>query len=180
MARAVCKGPGTKRATRERHAFGEIRLETEQRSFYRFSILAMQINRCITGGYIRKFGRPANAWKVLTLLGRFGSLSVSEINQHTTLEMDKLTRILDTLEHDGLAVRRRNMADRRVTTASLTVKGKKVAAETERMIAAMEREFLTILSRDEREALYETMDKLQERADELFKGKEPWSRFMRS
>ena len=160
------------------HRFGEIRLETEQRSFYRFSILAMLINRSITGAYIRKFGRPAHAWKVLTLLGRFGPMSVTAINQHTTLEMDKLTRILATLADDKLVVRRRSSEDRRVTTVSLSAKGNKVAGDTEQMIARMEREFLTILSRSEREGLYQALDKLQERADQLFKGKEPWSRFI--
>ena len=167
-----------KKASRRKRTFGEIRLQTEQRSFYRFSILAMQINRCITGAYISKFGRPAHAWKVLTLLGRFGSMSVTEINQHTTLEMDKLTRILDALVRGKLVVRRRSTEDRRVTAVSLSTKGKKVALETERMIADMERQFLIILSPREREGLYSTFDKLQERADTLFRGKEPWSRFL--
>lgn len=167
-----------RKARPKQHKFGEIRLETEQRSFYRFSILAMQINRCITGAYIRRFGRPANAWKVLTLLGRFGSLSITEINQHTTLEMDKLTRILDALAGKKLVVRRRSAEDRRVTTVSLSARGKKVATETEQMIARMEKEFLTVLLRSEREDLYKILDKLQERANQLFKGKQPWTQFV--
>ena len=47
-----------------------IRLDLEQRSFYRFSVLATQINRAIAGAYVRKYGRPANGWKIITVLGR--------------------------------------------------------------------------------------------------------------
>jgi DNA-binding MarR family transcriptional regulator len=122
-----------------------IRLELEQRTFYRFSLLAMQINRAVTQVYVPKYGRPANGWKVVTVLGRFGSLSPSQIRAHTTLEMDKITRIVDSLAKNGLATRQQDSADRRRFIVSLSAKGKRINAQIEEMIAAMEREFLIVL-----------------------------------
>jgi len=44
----------SKKATlrKDEKDFGEIRLDLTERSFYRFSILATQINRCVTGGFV--------------------------------------------------------------------------------------------------------------------------------
>ena len=52
-----------------------IRLDLEHRSFYRLSLLATRINRAIASGYVKNFGRPAHAWKVVTILGAFGPMS---------------------------------------------------------------------------------------------------------
>lgn len=157
--------------------FGEIRLDFEERTFYRFSMLATQLNRCVTGAYIEKFARPANAWKVLTLLGRFGPISVSEITAHTSLEMDKVTRVVDSLVNQGLTVRKQDAGDKRRIFVYLTANGRKVVRQVESMIYEMEREFLIVLSAEEREALYTMLDKLENRAKQIFSGKAPWKKF---
>ena len=158
--------------------FGGIRLDLAERSFYRFSILATQINRCVTGAYIHKFARPAHGWKVLTLLGRFGPMSVSEVTIHASLEIDKVTRILDSLGRQRLIVRRQDRGDKRRTIVTLTSQGKKVVRQIETMIYEMEREFLISLTAGEREAFYAIMDKLQARARDIFTGKNPWKKFV--
>jgi DNA-binding MarR family transcriptional regulator len=153
-----------------------IRLDLEQRSFYRFSVLAMQINRAVTQAYVQRYGRPANGWKVVTVLGRFGSLSASQIHAHTTLEMDKITRIVDSLVENGLALRQQDSADRRRVIVSLSAKGRRINSQIEDMIAAMEREFLIVLSRDERDTLYGLLDRLQSRGDQIFNAKQGWGK----
>lgn len=169
----------TKRAVlRTERGFGEIRFDLAERSFYRLSILATQLNRCVTGGYVTKFARPANGWKVLSLLGRFGPISVSEITAHASLEMDKVTRIVDSLVRQSLTVRQRSRIDKRRIIVSLTPKGRKVVRGIERMIVEMEREFLIALSPGERETLYTILDKLQTRAQQIFVGKMPWKKFV--
>ena len=156
---------------------GGIRLDIRHRSFYRLSLLATQINRAIAGAYVKNIGRPANAWKVVTVLGGFGPMSASDIHSHTTLEMDKVTRIVDSLVEQGIATRGQDKADRRKVTVALSAKGKKVNARLEVMIAAMEYEFMLTLDRREREALYEFLDRLQARADQVFSGKRSWGGF---
>jgi DNA-binding MarR family transcriptional regulator len=156
---------------------GGIRLDLKHRSFYRLSLLATQINRAIAGAYVKNIGRPANAWKVVTVLGGFGPMSASEIHAHTTLETDKVTRIVDSLVKQGIATRGQDRADRRKVTVALSAKGKKVNARLEEMIAAMEYEFMLTLDRKERDALYEFLDRLQARADQVFSGKRRWGGF---
>ncbi len=149
-----------------------IRLDLEQRTFYRFSLLAMQINRAIAHAYVQKFGRPANGWKVITVLGRFGPLTASQIRSHTTLEMDKVTRIVDSLVEQGLASRQQDRADRRRVIVSLLAKGRRINMQVEQMIAEREREFLLALTKSDREHLYDILDRLQMRGDEIFKATE--------
>lgn len=151
-----------------------IRLDLEQRSFYRFSLLATQINRAIGRAYVQQYGRPANGWKVLTVLGRFGPQSASQINGHTTLEMDKITRIVDSLVEQGQVTRQQDSADRRRVIVTLSAKGKRINARIEQMITEMEREFLIVLSSSEREYLYEMLDRLRIRGNQLFKVRQPW------
>jgi DNA-binding MarR family transcriptional regulator len=151
-----------------------IRTDLEQRSFYRFSLLATQINRAVTRGYVQAHGRPANGWKVVTVLGRFGRLTASQIHDHTTLETDKITRIVDDLVRRGLAQRQRDKVDGRRVIVSLSRKGKRINAQIEEMIAAMEREFLIVLNRGERESLYALLDRLQSRGNDIFRNKRSW------
>jgi DNA-binding MarR family transcriptional regulator len=151
-----------------------IRLDLEHRSFYRLSLLATRINRAIASGYVKNFGRPAHAWKVVTVLGAFGPMSASEINAHTTLEMDKVTRIVDSLIEQGLATRNPDPKDRRKVVIALSARGKRVNAQLEQMIVEMEREFLIVLSRAERETFYNLLDRLQARANQAFGEKRVW------
>jgi|SRR5579863_84191 len=145
-----------------------IRTDLAQRSFYRFSLLATMINRAVTRAYVQTYGRPANGWKVVTVLGRFGPLTASQIHDHTTLEMDKITRIVDDLVDRQIARRQRDKTDRRRVIVSLSGKGKRMNAKIEKTIAALEREFLIVLNRSEREALYGLLDRLQSRGSDIF------------
>jgi DNA-binding MarR family transcriptional regulator len=154
---------------------GGLRLDLRHRSFYRLSLLATQINRAIANAYVRSFSRPAHAWKIVTVLGAFGPLSASQINSHTSLEMDKVTRIVDRLIEQGLATRVQDPDDRRRVVIALSARGKRVNAQIEQMIVDMEREFLIVLSRDERDSFYMLLDRLQARADQVFADKRRWS-----
>lgn len=151
-----------------------IRLDLEQRTFYRFSMLATQINRAVAHAYVQKFGRPAHGWKVVTVLGRFGPLSASQIHAHTTLEMDKVTRIVDSLVEQGLASRQQDPTDRRRVIVSLSAKGKRINTQIEYMIAEMEHEFLIALNKGDRDILYDLLDRLQSRGNEIFVQKQQW------
>lgn len=152
-----------------------IRVDLQHRSFYRLSLLATLINRAIASAYVKNYGRPAHAWKIITVLGGFGPLSASQINYHTTLEMDKVTRIVDQLIEQGLVSRAQDPDDGRRVVITLSARGRRVNEQMEQMIADMERELLIILDRDERESLYVVLDRLQARAEQVFGGKRLWS-----
>jgi DNA-binding MarR family transcriptional regulator len=102
-------------------------------------------------------------------------MSASQINQHTSLEMDKITRIVDSMVEKGLATRDQDKKDRRRVAIALSAKGRRVNQQIEQMIAEMEREFVSVLNRSERDSLYDFLDRLKDRADEVFGGKRVWA-----
>jgi DNA-binding MarR family transcriptional regulator len=146
----------------------DIRLDLEERSFYRFSIMATQINRAVARVYVKKYGPPANAWKILAVLNKYKVQSASELKAHSTLEMDKITRIVDNLVERGFVVRKQDQLDRRRVVIRLSPAGKRVARYLEDAIATMEHQFLGVLSPAERRAFYELLEKLKARADQIF------------
>lgn len=146
----------------------DIRLDLEERSFYRFSIMATQINRAVARVYVKKYGPPANAWKIIAVLNKYKVQSASELKAHSTLEMDKITRIVDNLVERGFVVRTQDQLDRRRVVIRLSAAGKRVAKYLEDSIAAMEHDFLGALKPAERRAFYELLEKLRTRADQIF------------
>ena len=146
----------------------DIRLDLEERSFYRFSILATQINRSVTRAYVKHYGPPANAWRILAVLNKFKSQSPSDLKHHTTLETDKITRIVDNLVERGFVLRKQDQLDRRRVVISLSAAGRRTTRHLEAIISKMEREFLTALNATERQRLYELLEKLKTRADQIF------------
>lgn len=145
-----------------------IRLDLEERSFYRFSIMATQINRAVARIYVKKYGPPANAWKILAVLNKYKTQSASELKMHSTLAMDKITRIVDSLVERGFVVRKQDQLDRRRVVITLSAAGKRVAKHLEDTIAAMEHDFLGALDPDERQTFYDLLEKLKARADQIF------------
>ena len=146
----------------------DIRLDLEERSFYRFSILATQINRSVTRAYVKHYGPPANAWRILAVLNKFKSQSPSDLKHHTTLETDKITRIVDNLVERGFVLRKQDQLDRRRVVISLSAAGRRTTRHLEAIISKMEHEFLTALNAAERQRLYELLEKLKTRADQIF------------
>ena len=162
--------------TKPREENDNIRFGMSERSFYRFSLLAGQINRAIERAYVQRYGRPAHGWRVLTVLGNFGALSATEITHHNTLEIDKVTRIVDSLVEQGLVTRQQDNEDRRKIIVALTAKGKRIYIQIEEMIGQMEHEFLIVLSNQEREILYDILDRLKQRGNQVFRTVSRWAK----
>jgi DNA-binding MarR family transcriptional regulator len=162
--------------TKPRQETDNIRLNLSERSFYRFSLLAAQINRAIGRAYVQRHGRPAHGWRVLTVLGNFGPLSASDITHHNTLEIDKVTRIVDSLVEQGLVTRQQDSEDRRKVIVALTARGKRTYVQIEEMIGQMEHEFLIVLSSEEREMLYDILERLKQRGNEVFRAVSQWTK----
>ncbi len=146
----------------------------EHRTTYRFSMLVARHMRALGGMYSEKFGLTANTWRVLTVIGRFGPLSGSETGAHTSLEPDKVTRAVDALAKQGYVTRRQDPADRRRVILALSPKGRRVHDEVGEVRDAIEHEFLSVLQPVEVTALYSILDKLEQRASELFSDKTVW------
>ena len=148
---------------------GEIRLELGERASYRFSILSARQVTQMVGVTLKQFGLTGNTWRVLSIIGYYGPMSATEVCEHASLEADKVTRAVDILSRKKIVLRRRNRRDRRKVVLSLSARGRRVYDEIERHRHVMEIDLMSVLDADERDALYEILDKIEQRADEIFR-----------
>lgn len=157
---------------------GRIRSDLDQRTAYRFSILAARQTRCLAEMYTQKFNLTIGQWKILVIIGYHAPMSAKEVAERTSLQPEKVTRAVDRLVASRLVTRRPDPSDRRRVMLSLTAKGKSVFTESESIRGAIEGEFLDVLQPAEREAFYRILDKLERRAAEIFAGKQAWRKIV--
>jgi DNA-binding MarR family transcriptional regulator len=156
---------------------GAIRFDLQERSTYRFWLLATQMEKCIAQFYVTRVGRPANGWKIMMAVGRRPEVSAAEAGRLTDLEPDKVTRIVDRLLEQGLAIRTQESSDRRRVRLSLTPEGRRIYRLLDDFRRAVEIDFLSALTASERDTLYRLLDKLQGHAASMFSGGQAWAKY---
>ena len=75
-----------------------------------------------------EFGMPLSHVQVLVMLDHRGSLSITEISQSFGIAKPNITPLVDRLIEEGLVMRERNSADRRVVNVVLLPKGEEKLA----------------------------------------------------
>ena len=91
---------------------------------------------------LKRTGLTAPQLAVLQTLRRQGALSGRAVAEAVSLSQPTVTSILDRLERDGLVVRQRSEADRRVVHVRLTESGReRVGAAPELLQAGFLREY---------------------------------------
>lgn len=69
-------------------------------------------------------------WIALSYLEKFGSTSQYELGEKMNIKVSTTARLIDRMEKEGYIVRKKNIADRRVTFIELTKKGIEVREKT--------------------------------------------------
>ena len=100
------------------------RLDLENRTAYRFAMLADASMQCLSDMFRKKFGLTVPAWQVLSVIGRFEPMNPSDVASRTSMQADKVTRTVDKLVQAGLLVRGSDSEDRRRIVLKLTAKGR--------------------------------------------------------
>jgi DNA-binding MarR family transcriptional regulator len=85
---------------------------------------------------MRGLGTTLQAWRVLAALRDRDNQRVSELSDHTSIEISTLSRVLDGMQKQGLIARRRADDDGRVVTLHVTPAGRRL---TDRIIPIAER-----------------------------------------
>jgi DNA-binding MarR family transcriptional regulator len=149
-------------------ASARIRRTLDQRTTYRFSMISKRLTDCLSEVFQSKFDLSINGWRVLSVVERFGPLAAFEVGRYVSLDPDKMTRTLNSLVKYKLLERREDANDRRRISLSLSAKGKRGYGKIDKVRVALEYEFLGVLTPSELAAFYTVMDKLDEKANELF------------
>ena len=74
---------------------------------------------------LRRSGINLARWRVLAVLNDHGRLNISQIVEHTLLEQPTVSRVVDQLQREGLAVRESADRDSRFVQVRLTAEGEK-------------------------------------------------------
>ncbi|MCF2532469.1 MarR family winged helix-turn-helix transcriptional regulator [Yinghuangia soli] len=88
------------------------------------------------------------------------TLSQQDVSRSMGIDPNVLVGVLDELESQGLAERRRNPQDRRRHVILVTDAGRALAAESARLLDAAESDFLAAVSAADRKVLHSATDKL--------------------
>ena len=78
---------------------------------------------------LRPFGLSIHQWRVLCLLKLRGESSMGEISASTVMGQSTISRVVDQLERDGLAIRRPLPENNRVILVSLSEAGDRLIEE---------------------------------------------------
>ncbi len=117
---------------------------------------------------MRALGTSLQAWRVLAALRDRDDQRVSELSDHTSIEISTLSRVLDGMQKQGLIARRRTPGDGRVVTLRITAAGRRLADRIIPIAERYERVAVAGLSASETDTLkrllrqlYANMDGLQ-------------------
>lgn len=126
---------------------------TPSRAFATPGLLVAQVGRAATRRYkaaLSPIGLKPRPTAALMQLRREGPISQQSLAESLDIDPANLVAVLNQLEHEGLATRRRDPADRRRHVVEITKRGVKRLDQVERAIAEVEEALFSALDPDER------------------------------
>ncbi len=139
---------------------GTSRLDREYGFTYRIILVARRY-RAMLDEQLRPLGYGTARMEALSTIARSTEPSAQiAIAKRIGIEGPTLTRMLDTLEADGLVVRRQDPTDRRTKLIELTPEGEKALEEIMRVAHHFRATVLKTLSDEDLEQVNEVTDKL--------------------
>lgn len=100
-------------------------LVLEQFLPFRISRLSESISLKFAQYYKREYGMTRPEWRALAALGQLGTLTSTQICQHSNMHKTKVSRAVQALSERGWLKRKRDDTDRRIEYLQLTPTGKK-------------------------------------------------------
>ena len=105
-------------------------------------------------------------WRVLSLIGSFGTVGASDIVEWTTNDKALVSRVLSQMETAGLIERRVNLEDGRKLAVAPTQRGWELYAKIGALLDANEETLLDGMGADEVATLVATLKRLEDRTQE--------------
>lgn len=114
---------------------------------FKLILASNHLLRRLESGVHRPAGISWGAFQLLWTIRAYGRLRPNHLSKLAAVSAATVTSVLNTLERDGLVVRRRASADRRVVTVNLTAKGDQLVKECFVRHHARERQWTDELSK---------------------------------
>jgi DNA-binding MarR family transcriptional regulator len=114
---------------------------------------------------VEQAGYELYDYSVLAILAEGSCETQATIADALGLDPSRLVALLDTLEEQGLVVRKRDPQDRRRHTVSITATGERELARLRALVGELEDEFLAPLDPKSRKTLHELLLRLAAQND---------------
>jgi DNA-binding MarR family transcriptional regulator len=90
------------------------------------NVCSTQVSQALSRIYADRYKIGIPEWRVLAMLGEYGSLTAKAIGMHSCMHKTKVSRAVSTLERRKLVARRANREDLREAFLSLTPAGREL------------------------------------------------------
>jgi len=141
---------------------------------YRLSVTSNRVSRLFARRYSEAFGISIPEWRVIAVLGRFGTLSPSAVGEATAMDKVKVSRAAAGLVARGLLKQAPDPQDGRGRKLTLSRKGEAVHHGVVPLARELEATLSAGLSRTEWAALQKALARLNAHVHEI-EGPDPGS-----
>src|SRR5215469_10026252 len=131
---------------------------------YRLSVAANRVSRLCARRYSETYGLSIPEWRVLAVVGRFGTLSPSAVGEWTAMDKVKVSRAAASLVARGLVKQTQDPNDGRGRLLRLTRKGAAVHQGMVPLACELEEQLAEGMTRTEWGSLLKALDKLASHA----------------
>lgn len=146
---------------------GAAGLDLQQFLPYRLNILAETVSQSLSHLYDARYGIAIPEWRILAILGQYGTQTAKQIGAHSRMHKTKVSRAVAALEVKGLVERTPNDEDMREAFVSLSAAGRAIYADITPEAEGFSAALLEALDPDQRAHLEEILTRLNTRALEL-------------
>lgn len=122
---------------------------------------------------VEPYGVTLPMWRVLIELWHKGDHRLGELADRTSIDLSTLSRLLVTMQHNKLVVRRRSGLDRRALSLTLTEKGIELVEKVAPYALYYEKQAMEGMSKDEVVQLKQLLRKVFENLEAATNGEPP-------
>ena len=134
---------------------------------YRLNVAASLASQAFSRIYQERHGIGIPEWRVLAILGEYGTMTGKAIGAHAHMHKTKVSRAVAFLEKRKLLARRANRADMREAFLSLTPAGRAIYEDLAPVAEAFARRLIEAVAPADRAAFDRALTVLTERAKKL-------------
>jgi len=113
------------------------------------------------------FAISVSMWRVIAVLGATGSLRLVDLSAMTSIDASTLSRLIETMQRQGLVERSRSPRNKREIVIKATAKGQELLRVLAPIAAAYEREMTVGLSAADLATTRETLRQMFDRLADL-------------
>lgn len=102
--------------------------------------------------------------RIIGIVGSYGEASFRRTCEDSNLGREQASQLVNRLIEEGLLARIVNVSDKRTFKVTLTVRGRAIHKELDAAATSLNKEWLSVLSRQQQEGFYNCLDLLTKRS----------------